>query len=189
MPFQIFCVPTLLTSHLPKLLPGCPRAPEFYPRNYGNQYPDDGHVVKQAQTTKQTAMAYITVAYVVFLTSTLANIFLSRHNMVNVFHDMMTSSNGNIFRVTGPSWVKFIGHRWISRTKASDAEFWCFLWSAPEKNGWVHSRGAGDLIRHRAQYDVTVMISFMTECYIWGEACIVLQMVSIFGVTQSKWFY
>ena len=29
----------------------------------------------------------------------------------------MTSSNGNIFRVTG--------HRWIPLTKASDAEFWC----------------------------------------------------------------
>ena len=24
------------------------------------------------------------------------------------------------------------GHRWIPRTKASDAEFWCFLWYAPE---------------------------------------------------------
>ena len=23
-------------------------------------------------------------------------------------------------------------HRWIPRTKASDAELWCFLWSAPE---------------------------------------------------------
>ena len=41
---------------------------------------------------------------------------------------MMTSSNGNIFRVTG----HFTGHRWIPRTKASDAELWCFLWSAPE---------------------------------------------------------
>ena len=25
------------------------------------------------------------------------------------------------------------GHWWISLTKASDAELWCFLWSAPEK--------------------------------------------------------
>ena len=24
------------------------------------------------------------------------------------------------------------GHRWIPHTKASDAELWCFLWSAPE---------------------------------------------------------
>ena len=45
---------------------------------------------------------------------------------------MMTSSNQNIFRVTGPLWGKSIGHRWIPLTKASDAELWCFLWSAPE---------------------------------------------------------
>ena len=40
---------------------------------------------------------------------------------------MMTSSNGNIFRVTGPLCGEFTGSRWISLTKASDAEFWCFL--------------------------------------------------------------
>ena len=43
---------------------------------------------------------------------------------------MMTSSNGNNFRVTGPLCGEFIGHRWIPLTKASDAELWCFLWSA-----------------------------------------------------------
>ena len=45
---------------------------------------------------------------------------------------MMTSSNGNIFRVTGHLCGEFIGPRWIPRTKASDAELWCLLWSAPE---------------------------------------------------------
>ena len=35
---------------------------------------------------------------------------------------MMTSSNGNIFRVTGHLYGKFTGHRLIPRTKASDAE-------------------------------------------------------------------
>ena len=43
---------------------------------------------------------------------------------------MMTSSNGNIFRVTGHLCGKFTGPRWISHTKASDAELWCLLWSA-----------------------------------------------------------
>ena len=38
--------------------------------------------------------------------------------------NMMTSSNWNIIRVTG--------HRWLPPTKASDADLWCFLWSAPE---------------------------------------------------------
>ena len=49
-------------------------------------------------------------------------------NLVN----MMTSSNGNIFRVTGYLCGGFTGPRWIPRTKASDAELWCFLWSASE---------------------------------------------------------
>ena len=35
---------------------------------------------------------------------------------------MMTSSNGNIFRVTGHMCGEFTGHRWIHRTKTSDAE-------------------------------------------------------------------
>ena len=65
---------------------------------------------------------------------------------------MMTSSNGNIFRVTGPLCKEFTRHRWISLTKASDAKLWCFLWSAPESN-----REAGDWRRHRAHYDVIVI--------------------------------
>ena len=39
---------------------------------------------------------------------------------------MMTSSNGNTFRVTGPLCGEFTGQRWIPHTKASDAELWCF---------------------------------------------------------------
>ena len=45
---------------------------------------------------------------------------------------MMTSSNGNIFRITGHLCGEFTSNRWIPRTKASDAELWCFLWSVPE---------------------------------------------------------
>ena len=51
---------------------------------------------------------------------------------VRVSNDVMTSSNGNIFHVTGHLCGKFTGPRWISRTKASDAELWCFLWCTPE---------------------------------------------------------
>ena len=36
------------------------------------------------------------------------------------------------FSVTGHLCGEFTGHRWIPHTKASDAELWCFLWSAPE---------------------------------------------------------
>ena len=49
-----------------------------------------------------------------------------------VWYVMMTSSNGNIFRVTGHLCGEFTGPRWIPHTKASDAEVWCFLGSASE---------------------------------------------------------
>ena len=51
----------------------------------------------------------------------------------NVTVIMIKSSNGNIFRVTGPLWEEFTHHRWIPLTKASDAELWYFLWFAPEQ--------------------------------------------------------
>ena len=74
---------------------------------------------------------------------------------VNSFY-MMTSSNGNIFRVTGHLRGEFTGDRWIPHTKASDAELWCLLWSAPNKRLSTHCE-AGNLRRNRAHYDVIVM--------------------------------
>ena len=47
-------------------------------------------------------------------------------------YPMITSSNGDIFGITGHLCGEFAGHRWIPHTKASDAELWCVLWSAPE---------------------------------------------------------
>ena len=54
------------------------------------------------------------------------------HYLVYFPFKMMTSSSGNIFRVTGHLCQESTGHRWIPRTKASDAELWCFLRSTPE---------------------------------------------------------
>ena len=48
-------------------------------------------------------------------------------------HFMMTSSIWDIFRVTSPLRGEFTVHRWIHLAKASDAELWCFLWSAPQQ--------------------------------------------------------
>ena len=47
------------------------------------------------------------------------------------YHDDVIKLNN--FRVTGPLWEEFTGHRWIPRTKACDAELWYFLCSAPEQ--------------------------------------------------------
>ena len=46
---------------------------------------------------------------------------------------MMTSSNGNIFRVTWPFVRGIYRSPEDSLTKASDAKLWCFLWSAPKQ--------------------------------------------------------
>ena len=67
---------------------------------------------------------------------------------------MMTSSNGNIFRVTAPLWREFTSDRWILLTKACDAELLCFLWSAPEQT----------LEKTIAHYYVIVMIILTSKC-------------------------
>ena len=58
---------------------------------------------------------------------------ISIYMQIGFFFVMMTSSNGNIFRVAGPLCGEFTGYRSIPLTKASDAELWCFLLSAPEQ--------------------------------------------------------
>ena len=78
----------------------------------------------------------------------------------------MTSSNGNIFRVTG---LCAGHHRRIPRTKASDAELWCFLWSAPWINDWVKYLEAGDLRRHCAHYDVILIC--ISPCVFCRQDC------------------
>ena len=82
----------------------------------------------------------------------------------------MTSSNGNIFRVTGLLCGEFTDDRWIPRTKASDAEHWCFSLICAWINGWVINGGVGDLSRHRAHYDVTVMMCNL-QFHQWQQIC------------------
>ena len=71
---------------------------------------------------------------------------------------MMTSSNGNIYHVTGPLCREF------TFTKASDMELWCFLWSAAWINGWVNNHEPGDLRCHHAHYDIIVMLVLWINC-------------------------
>ena len=63
---------------------------------------------------------------------------------------VMTSSNGNIFRVTGPLCREFT----VSRTRANEAELLMFSLICAWINGWINNREAGDLRRHRVHYDV-----------------------------------
>ena len=77
--------------------------------------------------------------------------------------DMMTSSNGNIFHVTGPLCGDFTGDRWIPLTKASDAKLWCFRSICAWTNDWVNNRSAGDLRRHQAHCDGSVIFYYLTD--------------------------
>ena len=69
--------------------------------------------------------------------------------------NMMTSSNGNIFRFTGPLCGEFTGDRGFPRTKPVARSFDVFF-DLRRINGWVNNRVAGDLRRHLAYYEVII---------------------------------
>ena len=80
---------------------------------------------------------------------------------------MKTSSNGNIFRVTGPLWGKppvtggFSSQR--SVTRSFNVSLICV-----GTNDWANNRDAGDLRRHRGHYVVTAMHS-LQKCRVCGN--------------------
>ena len=79
----------------------------------------------------------------------------ARQHIIGLNISMMTSSNGNIFRVS----------RWIPRTKASDGAL-MFSLICVWINAWVNNREACDLRRYHAHYDV-IVISLET----WIDIC------------------
>ena len=70
---------------------------------------------------------------------------------------MMTSSNGNIFRVTGPTCGGFHRGPVNSPHKGQWCGAWMFSLIYALINGWVNNREAGDLRRHGVHYYVIVM--------------------------------
>ena len=98
---------------------------------------------------------------------------------------IITSSNWNIFRVTGPLWWETTGHRRIPLTKVSGMELWCFFFICAWTNGWENRRDAGDLRRHHIHYDVSVMFSkkstkeFTAANYHWLSLKV--------NVNQTQW--
>ena len=85
-----------------------------------------------------------------------------------VDHDMMTSSNWNIFRVTGP----LLGHKgqWRGTLLFSLICAWTNVSS--------NNRDAGDLVRHRTHYDVTVMVKIL---------CILMNVIELFDSFWLRW--
>ena len=66
----------------------------------------------------------------------------------------MTSSNGNIFRITGPLSGEFTEWRGAL----------VFSLICARMNNWVNNHEAGDLRRHRGNYDVSVMRFELSQC-------------------------
>ena len=70
----------------------------------------------------------------------------------------MTSSNGNIFHVTGHLYGEFTGPRWIPAQRPVTRSFDVFFDLHLNKGLGKQAGEAGDLRRYRAHYDVIVMI-------------------------------
>ena len=83
--------------------------------------------------------------------------FLSPCTSAIMYLLMMTSSNGNIFRVTGPLCGEFTGPGEFSAQRPVTRSFDVSLICA-RINDWVNNREAGDLRRYRGHYDVIVML-------------------------------
>ena len=104
----------------------------------------------------------------------LVNIFCTHIEYNHISSCMMTSSNGNIFRVTGPLCGELIGHRWIPPQKGQWRGSLMSLGSMSWIKGWENNREAGDLRCHRAHYDVTVMAFIYSAgvyLYSWRMMC------------------
>ena len=74
---------------------------------------------------------------------------------------MMTSSNRNIFRITGPLWGEFTSHRWHGALMFSLIYAWT--------HDWVNNRDTFDVRRHHAHDDVSVMIVKYNKCWWPGD--------------------
>ena len=77
----------------------------------------------------------------------------------NSLKSMMTSSNGNMFRITGPLCGEFTGPGELySLHKGQWRGALMFSFICAWINDWVNNREAGDLRRHHGHYDVNVML-------------------------------
>ena len=86
----------------------------------------------------------------------LINFYAALVLVMGAQYTMVTSSNENIFCVTGPLCGEFTDHRWIPHKvqwRGALILSLIYAWI----NDWVNNREAGDLRRHRAYHDVTVM--------------------------------
>ena len=78
----------------------------------------------------------------------------------------MTSSNGNIFRVTGPLCGEVTGPGEFPTQRPVTRSFDVFFDLRPNKRLSKHTREAGDLRRYRGHYDVIIMTYSILSQYV-----------------------
>ena len=88
------------------------------------------YMPKMYSNTSQELFPWFTLFYVLMV---LVGDWYYHSRLLKWHCNMMTSSNGNLFRVTGLLYGIFTGHPWLPLTKASDAELWCFFYLSPNK--------------------------------------------------------
>ena len=79
--------------------------------------------------------------------------------------NMMTSSNGNTFHITGPLWRESTGDRWIPLTEASGVELWCFLWLPEQTVEQTVGTPSPSLWRHCNDFWRQILTYIATETY------------------------
>ena len=101
---------------------------------------------------------------------------------------MMTSSNGNIFPVTGHLCGEFTSHRWIPHPMASDVELWCFLCLnkrlSKQSWGWWFETPSRPLWRHSNVYLCNHCMDFLCLKF-----CELFAHLLPMGVPMSKKLY
>ena len=103
--------------------------------------------------------------------------------------NMMTSSNGNIFHVTGHLCREFTAPGEFPAQRQVTRSFDVFLICA-RKNDWVNNRKAGDLRRRGGQYDVNVMICMPFHISISSHTQLHrVRFVTLLGKIQISLFY
>ena len=122
-------------------------------RNYSQIKPEcTGEMLKQ--TCWHYGDIFITDCWIFFTMTTSIAASDDNFRKMTTFQSTMTSSNGNIYRVTGPLCGEFTGHKgqWCGTLMFSLICAWT--------NGWVNNRDTSDLRRRRAHCDVTVMFQW-----------------------------
>ena len=105
---------------------------------------------------------------------------LNTSHASQTLHEWWSHQMETFLRVTGPLWGESTGDRWISLTKATDAELWRgFFYICAWTNGWADNRSAIDLARHSAHYAITVMAI--------SNNVLIASNVNMFFFTGSEW--